>query len=752
MTDWTLLPQLVVRSAGFPWELTHLLRHEETARGVDAAHEREARARRLAGELTPLRRLTRGEAARLRGLRPLPPSGAFPGEWHARWNEATGALATAREELTAAAERDARREREALAALAADERFLDAVVCSGPGVYRELARHGAGRARLRRQVASYVQRFAAKCETMSFFGPVNYATVDPGQAEEAVFSWQGHLALRERRAYLAAWAFEGLQEAVAGSGDFAAALVPRPKTLREAAAACREPAVRALVAAADGRRTLAGAARRAGLDLPEAVAALGTARSRGVLTHDAEPDATAVDPTRWLAARAGRRPPLPPGLADGLGRVVELLDRYPAAAPGRKAEIQAELAARVPGRAPAAGGRSRFYNDRVIVHEAAAGTLDLTLGGGLAHDLRTAVPAVLDLLGRAAELTREANNRQVAAHLGPGRFPLLAAMRRCAGLPLAADPWLPEVVAGALREADRDAAEVDLRGRLAPPPPARWPLLCSVDVMAVTADLAAYRAGRTPLVLGDIHDAPLLTPWALQFHPDAAGALAERDRLLSRALSGFPAVNVVARRTTGLPPLRLPGLLLELGPVRDPGPRVALDRLFVHSDGRRAGLRSPDHEGELVFHNGELDSALHTALALPRIRPPALPALPRMPRLRWGNLVWARRRLRLPSAELAAWPPASRPAELLGAARALLRTHGVPARFFAKAPHERKPVYVDAACPLLLECLARLARGAAHVDLSEALPGEEQSWLADGSARFAAEFRCVYVGAPREDS
>jgi hypothetical protein len=47
--------------------------------------------------------------------------------------------------------------------------------------------------------------------------------------------------------------------------------------------------------------------------------------------------------------------------------------------------------------------------------------------------------------------------------------------------------------------------------------------------------------------------------------------------------------------------------------------------------------------------------------------------------------------------------------------------------------------------PLLVDGLLRLARDAQALHASELLPGPGQMWLRDGTLRFAAELRCVYL-------
>jgi hypothetical protein len=747
MTSWTLLPALVVRSTGFPWETIERLAHRRSARAADSLLDLCDEADRLRAELPAGLRLTRGQLARLRSHRPLPPGCPAPADWLRRWNTVTEAIAAARERLSAAAAEDEREAAASFAALVADPRFLDAVACSGPGVFRDIVKGRLASARLRRQVASYAQRLATKCETMSFFGPINHGVIQAGLKASAVLSWQGHQECAARRAYLSAWAFDQVQAEVLADSRLLSALVPRRKTFASVPAG--DTASATLADHADGSRTLAEISARCGLTPGEAARVLTVAVDRGFLTHDLMPPATEIDPVGWLSRQLGARMGEP---GKRLEDVIGLLERYPAADAAAKLALQAELGhAGQP--AATAADRPKFYNDRLPVTEAAVGTLDLQIGGELARDLAEAVPAVLDLLAHVAMRTRRLTNGNLARTLGPGRFPFTSVLCTCGGLPVAHDSWLRDNIARALASAGAPAGpattEVDLAGLLPTPPPPELPVLCSVDVMVATAVLAGYRSGCTPLVIGDFHDAPLLTPWALQFHPDAAAVLADRDRQIRHALGGHQAVSVVARRTTGLPPLRFPGPVVEIGPVDEPAERIPLDRLYVLSDGERACLRARCHDGELFLHNGELDTGVHTAFALPRVRPPMLPDTCYLPRLRYGGVVLARSRWRLMPGPLSDAPDWSDSLAL----RRSLRSAGVPARFFAKASHERKPIYVDTDSPLLMEGLLRLARDAQTLYASELLPGPGQMWLRDGALRFAAELRCVYLrsAGPRGD-
>ncbi|MGW7364408.1 lantibiotic dehydratase [Streptomyces sp. NPDC054841] len=744
---WELLPTVVLRSAGFPWQMVEGLAYERTRGLLAELFALEEQAAEVASRLRPSGRLARGQQSKLRNLRPLPPSETFPADWLAEWNDVAARVTEARGRIATTVESDAATVEEALTGIRTDPRVNDAIVCSSPAVHRDLAR-GATGGRIRRQLASYAQRLASKSETMSFFGPINYGRVNPGDDTATALTWEGHREIRVRQAHTAARVNDAVQAMLLGDDALAPHLVPVRKTTARAPKGAELTA--AVIRAADGERTVARIAVAAGADEDETVAAFRTGVAKGVLTHTLCPPSTVVDPLRWTLEHIDASDPGTAGRAAGvralLAKVLELLDGYPSAPPERKTTIQDELESLIPiDQGPA--NRSRFYNDRVVIHEAAVGTAELDVRGRLARDMCDAVAPVLDLLAHEAELTRARTNRAVAARLGPGRIPLVRALRACAELTIEPGGGLGAELGRVLTGAGDDVAELDVAGLLSAPPAPAAPVLCSIDVLIAAPDLAAYRAGVTPLVLGDIHDAALLTPWALQFHPDSAQLLAGRDAAVRRALGEQIAVNVISRRTTGLPPLEFPGVVLELGGTAGAGrERVGLDQLWLDSDGEHVVLRSDAHPGRsLLFHNGELDTAVHTALALPRIRRPVLPDLPHVPRLRWGNVVFSRRRWMLPSRAVLDAHSSQREADRLLESARLVRERGLPDRFFVKSPAERKPVYVDTASPELLKGLARLAGTAEQLAVSEALPAPEDAWLRDGELRFASELRCVYL-------
>ncbi|MFC5835026.1 hypothetical protein [Nonomuraea insulae] len=794
--DWTLLPAVVVRNAGFPWELVLSLAYPRAAEQAAAVVRLERRALGLladgsevAGERPEGGRLPRGLRGRLRDLRPLPPGTPGPDGWLAAWNEVTGLLEEARLTLAGTVAADAALVRAAVAGIVADERFLDALVCSSPGLYRDLRRGGKG-GKTRRQIATRVQRLSASCETAGCYGPIGYGSVEPGL--DSGHTWAGHRACAGRVAYPDAQVGEALQQRVLAEPGLVAGLVPRRKTWTGEVADGA-----AFAGHCDGSRTLAEIAAETGTGMERASAALTVAVRRGLLTHDLCPPATICDTLGWLrdrlaergapaegsehhggtrgdlagaevlrrglvsvsrrgfvaaagvpaqrgSALAGARQGAELPLGQRVGEIGELLGQYPGASPDVKLAVQRRIDT-------LAGGGRR--DDRLTVHEAAAGTLRVTAGGALAGDLKERVPRVLDLLAAEAELTRLRTNRLLAARLGAGTFELAEALRATGDLEIEHGDRLAGRIAALLRDAGPSA--LNLAGLLEEPAPPAAPVLCSADVMVAASALEAYEPGVTPLVLTRLHDSVLLTPWALQFHEEAAACLAERDTEIRRALSGFTVLNVISRRTNGVPPLELPGPVLELGGVAaDPRRRrIGLDELYVHSDGQRALLHAKGLEEPLLFHNGEHDTALHTALALPKIELPRLHDLPRVPRLTWDNVVISGRRWRMGRSSFEALEEAAGERALLVAMARLREVHDLPPAFYASSARERAPFYVDTRSPALIEGLARLAGAADRVTMSEVLPGPDECWLREGQQRFAAELRCFYMrGAGRDRS
>src|SRR5271154_1935443 len=247
-TAWGVWRDVCVRSAGFPADMVLALSDEQLARSAD-----------LAGE-DPAGRLAYDKV----------------------YAEAAGRLS------------------DAIPGIHADPRFQEAVTWQNPGLAQFLHDHdagpGAARRSKRRQrelvIASYLQRYCLKNDTIGFFGPVGWASAGSGAAGLVVVP--GEQLLARRTTYFEVWAIDKVAAAIAQQGRALGWLRPRrtrsvhldgnvlhrphrkPVTLTDAE-------LRVLLAC-DGSRTISDV-------LDEA----GTPQARGLLARLAELGAVRLD-------------------------------------------------------------------------------------------------------------------------------------------------------------------------------------------------------------------------------------------------------------------------------------------------------------------------------------------------------------------------------------------------------------------------------------------------------------------------
>jgi len=763
MKGWTLFPHLVVRTTGFPFDWLERL-------GCPAATEA---ARRLAAERRALealraqgprvKRPPRAVLSALKAGRPVDTDGLATPEVFAEWNARARAVQEAEAAFTAAMARESQDVEAALRALRAEPRFLEAVASSSPPVARDLL-DGRDGARLRRQVASYLQRLCAKNETMSFFGPINYGRVDASAPTGVALRWSGPEVLTGRNTFAASWLVQGLVRAIAFDPEVAPWLVLRRKAFAEVPSRKAPPAPESaeallplLVEAVDGTRTLAGVASSLGVAPGLAREAARMGCEKGLLTHQLEVPAATHHPVDDLAERVAGLPcPAARRHVEGLSALLALMGGYGAADAAGKMAIQAAFAQRAKAQwdvaPPAQRGPAleshNFYQDRLALREECGGDLRLDVSGERARELVTRLEPALAWMGEAARRTREAARATVAGLLGARTVPFWKVAAAYAERPVPLDTSVSERLAGGVEDASLRC--VDL-GRLPPPSLAgdsrALPLVTSVDLLVGARDMAAWSQGEYELVMGDVHDTALVWGWALQFHEARGQVESAMVRALGALSRPVPLVTVLASRRTGLLPSEFPGPVVELGGVsaRASAWRLPLDDLFVESDGTQARLVSRRLGSEVCLYNGELESLVHTAFSLPRIRPLRVSLGAHTPRLTLGGVVVQREQWRLAPEEREALLAGRDDAARLRAAVGIWDARGLPDCVFAKFKDERKPVLLDVRSPPLLRVFLNLLEQKEDVVLSEMLPSPAQLWLRGPAGRHTVELRCTLL-------
>ncbi|GHJ55041.1 hypothetical protein Nm8I071_43480 [Nonomuraea sp. TT08I-71] len=669
---------------------------------------------------------------------------------------------------------------------------LDGLARGGADATRNVRRRDRERALLK-----YWQRYCGKNETVGFFGPSCWVTVDPDQPE-TVRIRPGERLTRRRWVWFESWALSAYAERV--GADLAVRRwwppVLRPHLAVRDRTVLRpgrppltlNPVEAALLAAADGRRCAADlvADPAIGLRRPEdGYALLDRLVERELISWDAalpvSPDAEAVlvdrieaigDEAARIAARAG------------FDRLRAARDAVAGAA-GDPVRLRAALDAldatftELTG-VPAVRRAGQMYAGRTICYEDSARDLDVVFGAPVLAELA----APLDVLLRAArwmgnalaeaydevfrglyeELRAEAGAGPVAlADLwflaqglfwGGGERPVDAVAAdfaaRWAGL-FELDALPPGTTDVRLRAADL-ADRVDAAFPGARP---TWSnsVMHSPDLQICATDAAALARGEYTVVLGELHaawssfDCAVFTP----SHPDVErlrAALAEdmgerRVRLL------FPAewprrTSRTAESLTG-PTDR--HLAFQDAPGAEPA-RVlpTVDLTVTEVDGRLVATASDGQRWPLTEVFAELLSA-HAVDGFKLVA-----AAPYTPRITLDRLVVARQTWRTTVGE-SGLATATGERQRFLAVRDWRRRLSLPEQVYVKLGTETKPCFVDLASPAFANMFCAMVR-AARVDggdgvsltVSEMLPTTDQAWVPDGAGRrYFSELRLHLV-------
>jgi hypothetical protein len=676
-------------------------------------------------------------------------------------------------------------------AIAADPLFREAITWQNPGVAAALhhltqPEPPGGNPRRRRQkrraredtLARYWQRYCGKNDTVGFFGPVTWATLDP-DAPAATLHCGPHLT-RTREVLYEYWLLETYTEHLAADPRVRPWLPVRlrphltldgdrlhrpdgpPLTLT------LTPAETAVLTHCDGRpaadipdtATLTDLTDRAivnwGIDLPynpDAEAAL-----RAAIT--AIPDTTARDHAQAglarldaarvdITAAAGD----PDRLAKALTRLDTEFTDLTGAEPQRRA--------------------GQMYAGRRLCYEETVRDLDLTIGGPVLHALAGPLGHVLLPAARwlSATLITTYDTAFRALHErlrrpGEQAMPLSRLWQPALDLITGDDRPADTVTAEFTRRwytlFDLDATGLDqprvtttsaaLADRAATLYPADRPgwagaRIHSPDLHICATDTDAVNRGDFTLVLGEMHAAWPTLDCAIftRPHPDP-------DRLRAAAATD------IGPQFRPLYPTWWPRYTARVAPVLG----VTDHQLaFTDAPGADPARLLPIAALTVTDHDGTLTVTAPDGRAWPLTEVFALligwlagetfkldGTEPHTPRITVDRLVVTRETWRTTIAGTGLVPATGRIPEYL-AARRLRRALDLPERLFAKIATEVKPVYLDLTSPRYVSAFTTMLRTAAAthgpdvpVTLTELLPGPDQAWIPDAQGRrYAAELR-----------
>lgn len=716
LRGWTLWPLALVRGAGFPVAVV-----ESLAEPTLAA---DARAR-LDGSLAPE-------------------------GWADRW---------------AAARPTTRR---VVRGWAADPRLREAITWQNRGAVENgldsLLRAPADRddARLRKKeamVVSYLQRYATKCDTIGFFGPLGWARWEgPGQLAQR----PGNALLDARAVFFEPWAIAAVVDAVAADDEGLAALPLRLTGHARVEAMPARSLERRLAARLDGATSAHELAKALGVER-EAVLAIVRQLITAGLVDLAVPVPIAHHPEDAVLRAARRLAKRPKArLVSAMSELIAAKHQVAAAAGDvtrlTPALAHAEATFTRLAETPARRHEGRTYAGRSILFEETRRSLQVSLGDDLRATLEAPLSALLELArlythriarGLEAAAAREFSKQRSRA------VPLvdfwLATGRHFEGDPppvvRGAVEFIQALVARACGPFGAGARELrwrsaDLEQLVTSRAGPGWPGARhhAPDVML------ARRGGVLVPVLGELHTGvtPFSTLSVLSLTPHRA----ELEALFRADLPGphvTPTpwedfarsthdtrlapdderwhVDLGHRFTSPLPPARVrraADLSVRRGrqglEVVGKGFRQPLAAVFE----RRIKLRAAND-----FH--------------------VVAWTDHRPRVWVDEVVIAREAWRLDAAAVAPWAREEAPDRFLEVTRTA-RALGWPRYVFVKATGETKPIFVDLHSPALVELLCKQARAASSLVVTEMMPSPDECWLEDADGqRYVAELRLLAV-------
>ncbi len=698
----------------------------------------------------------------------------------------------------------------AIADTRADPGFQEAITWQNPGLAQFLHDHDAGPGLARRSkqrkrqlvIASYLQRYCLKNDTIGFFGPVGWASVDPGTAGLVVMPGE-HLTSR-RTTYFEVWAIDKVAAAIAGQGRALGWL--RPRRTRSTFLAGnvlhrphRQPvtltgAELRILVACDGSRTISDVLDSAGAPgargLLARLAELGALRLDLEGPADAWPERLLRDKLELIADPDARAAALEP-----VDQMIRARDAV-AATDGDPAGLRRALAGlaetfeQVTG-SPATRRAGENYAGRTLVYQDAVRDVRVELGAAVTRALAAPLGLVLDsarwlvneIMDRYRVLFAELLDREMARAGGaPVPLPRLLTVaspylythgsRGVGEFAMASVAELQrrwEQVLGPPSSARRHQVSADaISARAAgcfPVRPVTWSgaRQHSPDIMIAAASPGEVERGNFLLVLGEMHLAcnTLEGRALVEQHPDPARLIAaeKADRGPRRIVFIQPKdhPNVTSRTS---PPSSIlgPGQLYWSAAITDSLDPPASDTVMPGA-AMTVARRGEDLVVQLMPSGAELDFFEVIADAMFGVVTDGFqlvaPAAHR-PRITIDRLVLSREQWTFGVAD-SAWAFAKDEQERYYLARRWRRDHQLPERVFYRVPVELKPTAADFRSIVLVNLFAKHIRqtkaaGHAQYTVTEMLPDLDQLWLTDRQGRrYSSELRIIAYDSMPED-
>ncbi|HEX7734157.1 MAG TPA: lantibiotic dehydratase [Ktedonobacteraceae bacterium] len=616
---------------------------------------------------------------------------------------------------------------------------------------------------LERRFYTYLQRFCAKNDTTSFFGPLNYGVFE---GETGFRSCRSADRIRQRHVFFAYWAIVELARSVAREPELRPYLCPGHVFLRP-----RPVEDQDLYALCDGSRRVVELAGLLGLSLAETLAAVERLVAAGYLRLDLPIPAAILDPLDYLIQQLGTLP----ADCEAQRRWLVILtwfqhscQRFSEADLSQRQAILADLEARYTEltESEARRGQGKMFQDRILLYEECLGNLvELRLSEQHHQKMSEALTpiaalgatysqlALADLHARANRLFDEcsADGRSIPFI----RF--LSAWRRRYSEPA------PSPAAEQLQQrfadlvAWRSTAHTCALSAADLAPlcqPLAQPVVLSPDVLLAASDGEAVDQGRYQVVLGEIHHGVQPVGWMLTFVDNPGAWESEIARCLPAPTDALMPTNLLFGRHMKTAPPEFAGQSLQVSSVSTRPGQPELSQLVVERQGEELLLRRPGDPRALCFYppSYSVPEPLYAPFACfsyPLVRQVPVRLGEHTPRIEIQGVVYQRERWEVPSSAIPGGHAQGTSFQLFIDMLEFQQRLGLPDHVFISMPTEPKPIYIDFHNYFALELLAHLVGQTETITFVEMWPDPEHLWLGDkATGRYCCELRTVLSSAP----
>lgn len=283
-----------------------------------------------------------------------------------------------------------------------------------------------------------------------------------------------------------------------------------------------------------------------------------------------------------------------------------------------------------------------------------------------------------------------------------------------------------------------------------------WPCLISPDFMFHASSIEQINAGKFQTVLGDLHPALGVDGFYARLHPDPSTFQADLLLAVREHAPDYQTVNFVCaptNKTSLTTEIPIPEIAWEQT-VPALQPQMPPSSLYFVLQGESVQLFSYEYEKPIYICSRiprKLQLFALQAFSVPpcgleHFQTALLHRRQHVPRMRHGDAIFLRETWKIPAARLLQCAHSGSSAQCFGRIQLLAAELGLPRHIFVKISGERKPYFVDLENWLLVDMILRQVKKVSdsEVVVSEMLPPPDSLWLADSRGRHTSELRTTF--------